>query len=46
MTLLIYVDTSRHVGNPEHLKVLLTLMPQMQGCRNDLEGVAFEYKVM
>ena len=28
MTVLIYVDTSRQVGDPEHLEVFATPMPQ------------------
>ena len=33
MTVLIYVDTSKRVGDPDHLKVLATKMPRKRGLR-------------
>jgi len=47
MTVLIYVDTSKQVGDPDHLKVFEYAMPRRHGLRkNDPEGVAFECEVI
>jgi hypothetical protein len=46
MTVFIYVNTSKHVGDPEHLKVFAN--PDAAETwleENDPEGVAFEYEV-
>ena len=44
MTVWIYVDTSKDVGNPEHLKVFATAdAAESWFNENDPEGVAFEY---
>jgi len=46
MTVLIYVDTSKQVGDPEHLKVFANQeTAQAWFDENDPEGVAFEYEV-
>ena len=47
MTVLIYVDTRKQVRDPEHPKVV----PDADAAetwfeKNDLEGVAFEHKVL
>jgi len=47
MTVFIYVDTSKQVGDPDHLKVFAN----QDGAEtwfeeNDPEGVAFEYEVL
>ena len=42
----IYVDTSKQVGDPEHLKVFANQeIAQAWFDENDPEGVAFEYEV-
>ena len=47
MTVLIYVDTSKQVGDPEHLKVFATAdAAETWFEENDPEGVAFEYEVI
>ena len=47
MTLLIYVDTSKQVGDPEHIKVFATTDSAEKWSEgNDPEGVAFEYEVL
>jgi hypothetical protein len=47
MTVLIYVNTSKQVGDAEHLKVLATLQVAETWLQeNDPEGVAFEYEVL
>ena len=47
MTVLIYVDTSKQVGNPDHLKVFSNAdAAEAWFAENDPEGVAFEYEVM
>jgi len=46
MKVWIYVNTSKQVGDPEHLKVFAnqeTAQAWFEG--NDPEGVAFEYEV-
>jgi hypothetical protein len=46
-TVLIYVDTSRDVGDPDHLKVFANEEAAEKWFReNDPEGVAFEYEVL
>jgi hypothetical protein len=46
MTVLIYVNTSEQVGDPEHLKVFAnTDAAETWFEENDPEGVAFEYEV-
>jgi len=47
MTVWIYVDTSKEVGDIDHLKVFAnqdTAETRLQ--ENDPEGVAFEYEVL
>ena len=47
MTVWIYVDTSKQVGHPEHLKVFSN--PELADewfKRFDPEGVAFEYPIV
>jgi len=47
MTVLIYVDTSKQVGDPDHLKVFANADAAAKWFEeNDPEGVAFEYKVL
>jgi hypothetical protein len=47
MTVLIYVDTSKQVGDPEHIKVFaITDAAENWFDENDPEGVAFEYEVL
>jgi hypothetical protein len=47
MTVLIYVDTSKQVGDPEHLKVFPNQdAAETWFAENDPEGVAFEYLVL
>jgi hypothetical protein len=47
MTVLIYVNTSKQVGDAEHLKVFATLQVAETWLQeNDPEGVAFEYEVL
>jgi hypothetical protein len=47
MTVLIYVNTSKQVGNPEHLKVFANVdAAETWFEENDPEGVAFEYDVI
>ena len=46
MTVLIYVNTSEQVGDPEHLKVFANAdAAETWFEENDPEGVAFEYDV-
>lgn len=46
-TVWIYVDTSKEVGDPEHLKVFASEdAAERWFAENDPEGVAFEYDVM
>jgi hypothetical protein len=45
-TVWVYVDTSRDVGDADHLKVYATEVAAEEWLReNDPEGVAFEYPV-
>jgi len=48
MKVLIYVDTSKHVGDPDHLKVFSPTKRQHAKWfeENDPEGVAFAYEVI
>jgi hypothetical protein len=47
MTVLIYVDTSKQVGDPDHLKVFANADAAATWfAENDPEGVAFEYEVL
>ena len=46
MSVFIYVDTSKQVGDPEHLKVFANQETAQDWFdENDPEGVAFEYEV-
>ncbi len=46
MTVWVYVDTSKQVGDKSHLKVFATAeAAQAWFDENDPEGVAFEYPV-
>ena len=47
MTVLIYVDTSKQVGDRDHLKVFANAdAAEAWFAENDPEGVAFEYEVL
>jgi hypothetical protein len=47
MTVLIYVNTSRQVGDADHLNVFANAAAAETWLQeNDPEGVAFEYDVM
>jgi hypothetical protein len=47
MTVFIYVDTSKEVGDKDHLKVFATRSAAETWLEeNDSEGVAFEYQVL
>jgi hypothetical protein len=47
MTVLVYVDTSKQVGDPDHLKVFANADAAATWfAENDPEGVAFEYEVL
>jgi hypothetical protein len=47
MTVLIYVNTSKQVGDPDHLKVFANAdAAETWFEENDPEGVAFEYEVL
>ena len=46
---LVYVDTSKQIGHPDHLKVFAnaeTAEAWFKENENDPEGVAFEYEVL
>ena len=46
-TVWIYVNTSKQVGDPEHIKVFATTdAAETWFGENDPEGVAFEYEVI
>ena len=46
MTVLIYLDTSKQVGDRNHLKVFANAdVAEAWFTENDPEGVAFEYEV-
>jgi hypothetical protein len=47
ITIWVYVNTSKQVGDPEHLKVFATTdATQNWFEENDPEGVAFKYEVL
>jgi hypothetical protein len=47
MKVLIYVDTSKEVGDRDHLKVFANELAANRWFEeNDPEGVAFEYEVL
>ena len=47
MTVFAYVNPSKQVGDPEHVKVFATTDAAEKWFEeNDPEGVAFEYEVM
>ena len=47
MTVLIYVDTNKQVGDRDHLKVLASeIAAETWLQEHDPEGVAFEYEVL
>jgi hypothetical protein len=47
MTVFIYVDTSKEVGDPDHLKVFANAAAADTWLEeNEPEGVAFEYEVL
>jgi hypothetical protein len=47
MTVLIYVNTSKQVGDADHLKVFANAdAAETWFAENDPEGVAFEYEVL
>jgi hypothetical protein len=47
LTVLIYVNTSKQVGDPEHIKVFADQDAAEKWFEeNDPEGVAFEYEVL
>jgi len=46
-SVLIYVETSKQVGDPDHLKVFAnTYAAEARFAENDAEGVALEYEVI
>jgi hypothetical protein len=46
MTVFVYVNTSKQVGDPEHLKVFANAdAAEAWFAENDPEGVAFEYEI-
>jgi len=47
MTVLVYVNTSKQVGDVDHIKVFATTdAAEAWFEENDPEGVAFEYEVL
>ena len=48
MTVLIYVNTCKQVGDPEHIKVFATTTDAAETWleENDPEGAAFAYQVL
>ena len=47
MTVFVYVNTSKQVGDPEHVKVFaIQDAAETWFEENDPEGVAFEYEVL
>ena len=47
MTVFVYVNTSKQIGNPEHIKVFANQdAAETWLVENDPEGVAFEYEVL
>jgi hypothetical protein len=46
-TVWIYIDSSKHVGDTDHIKVFATIEAAEKWFEeNDPEGVAFEYEVL
>ena len=46
-TVFVYVNTSKQVGDPEHIKVFANAdAAEAWFAENDREGVAFEYEVL
>jgi hypothetical protein len=46
MTVFVYVNTRKQVGDAEHVKVFATDAAEKWFEENDPEGVAFEYEVL
>ncbi len=47
MTVLVYVNTSKQVGDRDHIKVVASQdAAETWFAENDPEGVAFEYEVL
>ena len=46
MTVLIYVDTSKQVGDPATSRCSQIRMPLKPGSSKTIQGVAFEYEVL
>jgi hypothetical protein len=47
MSVFVYVNTSKQVGDPDHIKVFATAEAAATWFEeHDLEGVAFEYEVL
>jgi hypothetical protein len=47
MTVFVYVNTGKQVGDPEHLKVFATADAAAKWFEeNDPDGLAFEYEVL
>jgi len=47
MTVFVYVNTSKQVGDPDHIKVFATAGAAATWFEeNDPEGVAFDYEVL
>ena len=46
MTVWIYVDTSKQIGDKDHLKIFATEDAATWFVEHDPEGVAFEYPVV
>ena len=47
MTVFVYVDTSKQVGDPDHIKVFATADAAATWFdENDPEGAAFEYEIL
>jgi hypothetical protein len=47
MTVLIYLDTSKQVGDRDHLKVFASAdAAETWFAENDPEGVTFEYEIL
>jgi hypothetical protein len=47
MTVFVYINTSKQVGDPDHVKVFANIdAAEKWFVENDQEGVAFEYQVI
>jgi hypothetical protein len=46
MTVLVYINTSKQVGDPEHVKVFATADAAAIWFEANPDGVAFEYEVI